>query len=202
MTLSPELERRIDALSGCQGHWVLIENGEPERDCCSQWHQSPEKHLKACLADRWRNLSLGFVPTYLGFSDYADTGLVGLANYRVFIDAASVPDPHEAVHAIGYGWNGAGICIDLRYVTDDMLETVQGLEDYPLISDDELSELECEIIEKDWASESIADRVRTMQHLGLCIFAARDDNAPWRDSFDRLRDYLISCANEYPTAYA
>ena len=78
----------------------------------------------------------------------------------------------------------------------------QGLEDYPLISDDELSELECEIIEKDWASESIADRVRTMQDLGLCIFAARDDNAPWRDSFDRLRDYLISCANEYPTAYA
>lgn len=200
--LSPELERRIDALSGCQGHWVVIRDGEPERDCSHQWHQSPDKHLAECVADRWRSLSLGFVPNYIAYSDYGNTGLVGLANYRVFTDAASVPDPHEAIHEIGYGWNGAGVCVDLRYVTDDMLETIQALESYPLISDDEHSELECEVIEKDWASESIDDRVRTMQDLGLCIFAARDDAAPWRDSLYRLREYILSCANDYPTAYA
>lgn len=200
--LSPELERRIDALSGCQGYWVLIRDEEPESDCSHQWHQSPDEHLKACLADRWRSLSLGFVPSYIGFSDYSNTGLVGLANYRVFTDPASVPDPHDAIHEIGYGWNGAGVCVDLRYATDDMLETIQALESYPLISDDEHSQLECEVVEKDWAGESVADRVRTMQHLGFCIFAARDDSAPWRDSFDRLREYLLSCANEYPTAYA
>lgn len=202
MALSSILANRIDGLTGCQGHWLLIRDGEPERDCSHQWHQSPEEHLAECVADRWRSLSLGFVPSYIGYSDYGSTGLVGLANYRVFTDAASVPDPHDAIHEIGYGWNGAGICIDIRYVTDDMLETIQALENYPLISDDEHFQLECEVIEKDWANESIADRVRMLQDNDLCIFAARDDSAPWRDAFWRLRDYIISFANEYPTAYA
>jgi len=202
MTASPELLRRIDALNGCQGHWVLIKNSGPTSDCVYQWHQSPEDHLATCLEDRWRTMSLGFAPSYISYSDYSNTGLVGLANYRVFTDTASTPDPHDAVLKVGYGWNGAGVCLDLLYVTDAMLETVQALESYPLISDDEHSQLECEVIEENWVNESIADRVRTMQHLDLCIFAARDDSAPWRDSFDKLRDYLISCANEYPTAYA
>lgn len=202
MTISPELQRRIDALDGCNGHWVLIRGGEPERDCAYQWHESPSDHLTECLSSRWRNVSLGFVPSYIGFSDYGNTGLVGLANHRVFTDPASTEDPHYAVHNIGYGWNGSGVCIDIRYVTDDMLETIQALESYPLISEDEHSQVESEVIEKDWVDVSIDDRVRILQDRGLCIFAARDDSAPWRDSFDRLREYLISCANEYPTSYA
>jgi hypothetical protein len=83
-----------------------------------------------------------------------------------------------------------------------MIETIQALESYPLISDDEYSQLECEIIEKDWVDQSIDDRVTMLQDNGLCIFAARDDSAPWRESFARLREYLISCASGYPTAYA
>ena len=106
------------------------------------------------------------------------------------------------MHDIGYGWNGSGVCVDVRYITDDMLETIQALENYPLISEDEHSQVETEVIEKDWVDISIDDRVRMLQEQNLCIFAARDDSAPWRDSLGSLRDYLISCANEYPTAYA
>ena len=200
--VSPELQRRIDAIDGCQGHWVLIRNGEPERDCAHQWHQSPAEHLKECLANHWRGVSLGFVPGWISYSDYSNTGLVGLANYRVFTDPASTDDPHNAIHDVGYGWNGCGVCVDLRYITDGMIETIQSLESYPLISDDEHSQLECEIIEKDWVDLSIDDRVTMLQDNGLCIFAARDDSAPWRESFARLREYLISCAYEYPASYA
>ena len=68
---SPALLARIDRLIGCQGHWVLIRDGEPETDCSRQWHQSPDEHLAECLRQRWRGLSLGFVPTYCGYSDYS-----------------------------------------------------------------------------------------------------------------------------------
>jgi len=199
MTVSPELQRRIDALNGCNGHWVLIRDGEPQRDCSHQWHQSPDDHLAECLANRWRDVSLGFVPSYIGFSDYGNTGLVGLANHRVFLDNHG---SDEGVHDIGYGWNGSGVCVDLRYITDDVIETIQALESYPLISDDEHSQVECEVIEKDWVDVSIDDRVQILQDRGLCIFAARDDSAPWRESLYSLFEYLISCANEYPTSYA
>ena len=180
----------------------MIQNGEPESDCSHQWHQSPAAHLNDCLANHWQDISLGFVPGWIGYSDYSDTGLVGLANYRVFTDPFSTDDPHDAIHEIGYGWNGCAVCVDVRYITDDMIETIQLLECYPLISDDEHSELEREVIEKDWADESIHDRIMMLQDIGLSVFAARDDSAPWRESFYQLREYLISCANEYPTAYA
>jgi hypothetical protein len=199
---SPALLERIDRLTGCQGHWVLIRDGQPERDCSHQWHETPEGHLATCLADHWRNVSLGFCPSYCGYSDYSRTGLVGLSNYRVMTDAASTPDPHGAVLEIGYGWNGGGVVLDLRYVTDDQLETVEALENYPLISDDDHSQLEWDGIEADWGRESIADRVRMLQELGLCIFAARDDSAPWREGFDRLRNSILENLNEYPTALA
>ena len=38
----------------------------------------------------------------------------------------------------------------------------------------------------------------TLQDLGLCIFAARRDSAPWE--LDALRDSLVESLNEYPTS--
>ena len=197
--MTTELQRRIDALNGCDGHWVLIVDGEPQRDCSYQWHQSPEEHYQRCLNNRWRDYSIGFAPSYLGYSDYGNTGLVGLSNYRVFLET---DDPHDAIIKVGYGWNGDGIVVDIRYVTDEMLETIQSLEDYPLISEDDHTQLECEAVDNHWDGESIADRVRALQNEGLCIFAARHDDAPWRDGFDRLRQSILSMFNEYPTSAA
>jgi hypothetical protein len=200
MALSTTLENRIDRLAGCQGHWVLIRDGEPETDCSHQWHQDPSQHLATCLADRWHNVSLGFVPSYCGYSDYSSTGLVGLANYNVLIDPASTPDPHGAVLEVGYGWNGRGIVFDLRFVTDEMLETVEALESYPLISEDEHSQLEWNGITTLWNDEPIRDRVRMLQDLGQCIFAARRDSTPW--DIDELRESLTEQLNQYPTLVA
>ncbi len=200
--ISPVLRDRLDRLAACDGHWVLIRDGEPETDCSHHWQQSPDDHLATCLRERWRGVSLGFVPGYCGYSDYSRTGLVGLSNYRVITDPQSTPDPRGAVLDVGYGWNGRGVVLDVLRVTSDHLETVEALENHPLISEDDYSELECNVIESDWVAASIAERVRMLQDLGLCIFAARDDLAPWRDGFDSLRDSIIESANEYPTAYA
>lgn len=148
---SPALLKRIERLAGCQGHWVLIRDGEPETDCSYQWHQSPEDHLQTCLAERWRGVSLGFCPSYCGFSDYSNTGLVGKANFNVLTDPASTPDPHGGILTVGYGWNGEGVALDLLRVPADVLEAVEALESYPLLSEDEHSTLEMGEIEASWA---------------------------------------------------
>ena len=166
-------------------------------DCSHQWHQGPEDHLEACLEDRWHNLSLGFVPSYCGYSDYSNTGLVGLSNYRVLVDPQFTPDPHNGILEVGYGWNGRGVVLDVRYVPEDVLGTIEALEAYPLINENDYSELELDGVSKLWG-ESVADRVRTLQDLGECIFAARRDSAPWE--IDALRDSLIETLNEYPTS--
>jgi len=149
-TASPVLLDRIDRLASCQGHWLLIRDGEPETDCSHQWHQSPEDHLQTCLAERWRGVSLGFVPSYCGWSDYSNNGLVGKANFNVLTDPASTPDPHDGIRTVGYGWNGEGVVLDVLRVPDDVIETVEGLESYPLISEDEHSRLETEAQEEAW----------------------------------------------------
>jgi hypothetical protein len=194
--LAPVLAGRIDRLAGCQGHWVLIRDGEPETDCSHQWQQDPTAHLQTCLAERWRGVSLGFVPSYCGYSDYSSTGLVGLSNYRVLTDPASTPDPHFGILEVGYGWNGRGVVLDLLRVPSDVIESIEALEAYPLLSEDDHSQLECDGIAHLW-DESVADRVRTLQDLGLCIFAARRDSTPWE--FDKLRESLTETLNEYPT---
>jgi hypothetical protein len=187
-TASPVLLDRIEHLTGCQGHWVLIRDGEPETD-----------HLQTCLTERWRGVSLGFVPSYCGYSDYSKTGLVGLSNYRVLTDPASTPDLFGGILEVGYGWNGRGVVLDLLRVPADVIESVESLESDPLLSEDDHSELEWEGVSKLW-DESVADRVRTLQDLDLCIFAARRDSAPWE--LDTLRESLTEYLNEYPTTAA
>jgi hypothetical protein len=113
---SPALLERIDRLAGCSGHWLLIRDGEPERDGFGSWHQTPERHLETCLSERWRGASLGFVPTYCGWSDYASTGLVGKANFNVLTDPASTPDPLGGILTVGYGWNGEGVVLELEEI--------------------------------------------------------------------------------------
>ena len=150
MSASPELLHRVGRLAACSGHWLLIRDGEPVRDCSHQWHQTPEDHLATCLAERWRGVSLGFVPSYCGWSDYSNTGLVGLSNFRVLTDPASTPDPHGGILTVGYGWNGEGVVLDLLRVPADVLETIEALESYPLISEDDHSQLELEKQEEAW----------------------------------------------------
>ena len=197
---SPAVLERIDRLTGCQGHWVLIRDGEPETDCGHQWHQDHTEHLATCLAEHWRGVSLGFVPSYCGYSDYSNTGLVGLSNYRVLTDTSSTPDPLGGILEVGYGWNGRGVVLDLLRAPVDVLEMVEALESYPLISENDHSELETEAVLFVWNGDSIRERVRTLQDLGLCVFAARRDSAPWE--LQPLWESILECCNTYPAANA
>jgi len=174
---SPALLERIERLTGCAGHWCLIRDGEPERDSFSAWHQSPEDHLQTCLAEHWRNVSLGFVPSWCGYSDYANTGLVGKANYNVLTDPASTPDPHGGILTVGYGWNGEGVVLDVLRVPADVLEAVESLESYPLLSEDEHSSLELAAQDEAWPEVEryfLKDLARELQ-----TYAPEDADPYW-----------------------
>lgn len=167
--VSPALRDRLDRLTGCAGHWLLIRDGEPERDCSHQWHQTPDQHLATCLTEHWRGVSLGFVPSYCGYSSYSNTGYVGRANFNVLTDPASTPDPHGGILTVAYDWDGEGVVLDVLRVPADVLESVESLESYPLLSEDEHSRLQLEGEEEAWNS-----------------WAARE----WRDAIrDKLAQY-------------
>ena len=195
MNGSPALLDRIARLAGCQGHWLLIRDGEPERDCSHQWPQSPDEHLATCLRERWRGVSLGFVPSHCGYSDYSGSGLVGKANFNCLNDPASTPDPFGGILTIGYGWNGRGIVLDVLSVPENVIETIEALESYPLIDEDEYSKLEYESVLELWG-DSLSERVCMLQDLGLSVFAARRDSAPCE--IESLWESLSRQANEYP----
>ena len=80
----------------------------------------------------------------------------------------------------------------------DRLAVCQG--HWVLIRDDDHSQLEWNGIATLWNDEPIRDRVRMLQDLGQCIFAARRESTPW--DIDELRESLLSQLNEYPTIAA
>jgi len=193
---SPVLLDRIERLASCQGYWVLIWEGIPERNCSHQWHQAPDEHLVVCFEQRWHGVSLGFVPSYCGYSDYSSNGLVGKANFNCLMYRPSRLDPFAGIQRIGYGYNGQGIVLDILKIPADVVETIEALEAYPLISEDEHSRLENDSVMDLWGNDT-SDRVRTLQDLNLCIFAARRDSAPYE--IKSLWDSLLELANEYPS---
>jgi hypothetical protein len=146
MALSPALAQRIDALDGCRGSWFLIEDGEPQNRWAQDVSHSPKDALAICLDRRWRGVSLGFQPDLCGYSDYADPGLIGKANFKHFQDRYSDPE----ILTASYGWNGESIVVDLRFASEDLIESIVSLEDYPLADEELYSELEMQEHESAW----------------------------------------------------
>ena len=177
---SPALLERIDRLAGCQGHWLLIRDGEPERDCSHQWHQGPDRHLATCLTEHWRNVSLGFVPSLCGYSSYSDLGLVGKANFNVLTDPASTPDPLGGILTVGYGWDGEGVVLDVLRVPVDVIETIEALESYCLISEDAHSELQLQAQEEAWESWAASDW-RKLVEKALAQYAPENADLYWEE---------------------
>lgn len=132
---------------------------------------TPQDAALYCAHTRWQSRLL-FVSDYLredcswpgGYSPSA----VYRSNARVFRD--EFKQELELADA-----DGPDVALDIRYVTDDMIETLEGLEDYPLISDDDYSELEREDQDEAWENWVAADWRRL---VCAAIDDVLPDNAP------------------------
>ena len=114
---------------------------------------TPEDAALYCAHTGWRSRLL-FVSDFLredcswpgGYSPSA----VYRSNARVFRDQFS----RELEKADG---DGPDVALDVRYVTAEMIETLEGLEDYPLISEDDHSQLEMELQAEAWENWGASD---------------------------------------------
>lgn len=234
--LSPELLQRIDRLSACQGQWVvdcralegdysyaLRSLGEAWpfsatdplsgrflsywhasdfADACPYPRNSPEAAAFYCAHTGWQARLL-FCSDYLredcswpgGYSPSA----VYRSNARVFRDQYAKELQNADADA-------DDISLDVRYLTADMLETLESLESYPLINEDDHSALELDDQQEAWESWAAADWRRL-------VCKALDDLLPGdasqdgddilgsvADADDKLAELFRLCcesANEY-----
>lgn len=181
-SLSPALLERIDRLSGCNGRWIVdcraIEGNYSyalrslsdywpfdhlDGSGCRYWHSleglpnrfklsSPEDAAQYCAATQWKARLL-FSPDLLNADcswpgGYSASSL-HRSNNRTFQDMFS----SELILADG---DADGLALDVRFLTEEMLETIESLENYPLLSEDDHSELSLEDQQEEW--ESWAER--------------------------------------------
>lgn len=132
-----------------------------------------------CAHTGWRSRLL-FVSDYLredcswpgGYSPSA----VYRSNARVFRDEFSA----ELEKADG---DGPDVALDVRYVTDEMIETLESLESYAVLSEEDYSELEAEDQQEAWENWAASDWRRL-------VCSAVDEYLPEGFPFDG--DDLIS----------
>ena len=102
-----------------------------------------------------------YIPEYLSGSDYSGS-TVELSNFNCFVDM------YKKQLGISfwklYGGHGTfGVAIDWEKATEDMRETLNALDDYPLIDEDELSHLEMNLEEEAWGNYIESDFLRALR---------------------------------------
>lgn len=215
--LSPELQRRIDAIDGCSGRWI-IDNRAIDGDYSFAFRSlgesfatsdaryvstaTAEDAARLCASFHWRGPVLLWQSTYLD-DDCSWPG--GYSAPSIFRSNARVfRDDHRKALAAGADGDGPGLSLDVRYVTDDMLEALQSLESYPLLSEDDHSELELELQNEAWDSWAARDWSRAVSKA-LQQYAPDEADQYWAEeriddvSADKLTELFHTCAEDSNT---
>ena len=215
--LSPELQRRIDAIDICAGRWI-IDNRATDGEFSYAFRSlresfaSPdgryvsastaEAAAELCASFHWRGPLLLWQSTYLDddcswFGGYSAPSIYR-SNARVFRD-----DHRKALEA-GADGDGPGLSLDVRYVTDDMIKELHSLERYPLLSEDDHSELELELQSEAWDDWAARDWAKAIAKA-LDLYAPEDADHYWAEeqidalSADKLRELFYACADQSGT---
>lgn len=84
----------------------------------------------------WGEVTLLFVSDFTGSSDYSG-GLHYLSNCEVLLEEYNSPECRELIG--GYG--SKSVAIDPRYISEELLESLESLESYPVLNEEHWSEL-------------------------------------------------------------
>lgn len=120
-----------------------------------------------------RDQELFLISNLLSGSDYSGSS-VERANFRAFLESfRDVPGIVEMWG--GHGTYAIAIRLDVHHA--EILETLERLEDYPVVDDDTLSELEMEMDSEAWESWARADfRREVCARFGVDISEVSDDD--------------------------
>lgn len=147
--------------------------------------------LKEANPDEYKKNELYIMPEFISGGDYANSGTVEISNHRVFLEQFKNT---KGVHDVygGYGTFAVAIRADVYESNKEIKEIIDKLNDYPLIDDEDLSNLEVELSDKawdSWARDDMLDLIRK-SHPSLENYEADDD-------FDYLFYQASDEAGEY-----
>lgn len=148
---------------------------------------SPEEVVSRIAERRlWQSLSLLWVPNYCQSGDYG--GAVHyFSNSRELLSSFSSPECRELIGSHG----SHGVAIDPRYLSEELLESLQSLESYPVLNEDALSELELELRDEAWESYLSKDFRRLLERL-LCDLLS----AHYEDGDDERAEQSVESLSE------
>jgi hypothetical protein len=171
-------------------HWSCLDHYSLSL-CCSlqgSYGLSPEDAVSRISEKRlWQSISLLWVPDYCQSGDYG-----GAVHYRsnanVLLEDFSSPQCREL-----YGSYGShGVAIDPRYLSEELLESLQSLESYPVLDEDALSHLEIELQEEAWENWASSDFSRRLESLLSEILSAAD----WQNAEDWAEQSIANLSED------
>lgn len=206
--ISPALESRIARLDGCAGRWI-VDISECPRGAYSgdeetingnlpvpadneqgwQWFDSaeaaeatgypagsPELAAFYCAQTGWR-ARLVFTANKLNadcsWPGGYDAPSIYRSNNRVFRE-----DFSEALESAETSHDG--LALDVRFCTDEMVDVIVGLEDYPIVSEDDHGMLEIELQDEAWQGWAAAEW-RGAVERALSQYAPEGASLYWAD---------------------
>lgn len=149
------------------------------------WRDRPEKGERICFSDLVADSSGEYImPGLLSGGDYASSTLVEKSNHRVFLEEHGKKDGIHDVYG-GHGSYGVAIRKDVYESDDDIKSQLDSLEDYPLLDEEDHSNLEFDAQGEAWDNWARHDvRNGLIESLGPYL----DDP----DEFlDRIEDDLL-----------
>ena len=98
------------------------------------------------------------VPDLLSGGDYSNSSEVQVSNHRVFLkEFKNVEGVHDVYGA--FGSYAVAIRADIAESNEQVKETLDGLENYPVIDDEDMDE-----IRHEWEQEAVKDMVHSIQN--------------------------------------
>jgi hypothetical protein len=119
----------------------------------------------------WQSATLVFCPDYFSSGDYGGS-LVELSNLQTFLeDYSNAPGVYELYGSYG----SAGLALDVRHITAEILEDLAALQSYPVRSEDHLCHLELEKEEEAWQCWAERDFRTALIREALELFSSASD---------------------------
>jgi predicted transcriptional regulator len=119
----------------------------------------------------WQSATLVFCPDYFSSGDYGGS-LVELSNLQTFLeDFKDSPGVYELYGSYG----SAGLALDVRHITAEILEDLGALQSYPVRSEDHLIYLELEQEEEAWQCWAERDFRTALIQQALALFSSASE---------------------------
>jgi len=139
----------------------------PESDSISWGDLSPvnyasKKTRLLDLKETLKEVDIFLIPKYMGYGDYDNSCMVERSNYKLFLEEYK---EEKGIFSIYGGYGSSGIAISIRYLldplnedkADEIIGLLIGLNSYPVIDDEDMSNMEYELFLESLDSYAIRD---------------------------------------------